>query len=145
MPDHGRVQEIVGMQHDHGPNVKPLHEFGSECGLPAAIDTINSDEGTAECSAFQYPCGDRLEHIDHRTSIAIRARSVGDIEPRLHHARAMFDILVERLADITGRATDQIRHDLRQQRTLTTADAIDYGTRCETGTNLSVNKPYEDV
>ncbi|MFE3056368.1 ATP-dependent Clp protease proteolytic subunit [Nocardia sp. NPDC059239] len=49
------------------------------------------------------------------------------VEPRLEHARAMFDTLLARLAELTGRDTDQIRQDLEQQRTLTTPAAVEYG------------------
>ncbi|MFE6861175.1 ATP-dependent Clp protease proteolytic subunit [Nocardia sp. NPDC057668] len=49
------------------------------------------------------------------------------VEPRLDHARAMFGELISRLADLTGRDADQIRHDIEQQRTLTTAAAVEYG------------------
>jgi len=49
------------------------------------------------------------------------------VEPRLEHARAMFDELLARLAQVTGRNTDQIREDLEQHRILTTSAAVEYG------------------
>lgn len=49
------------------------------------------------------------------------------IEPRLEHTRAMFGALLARLAEVTGRDTEQIRCDLEQQRILTTSTAIEYG------------------
>ncbi|MFJ9367058.1 ATP-dependent Clp protease proteolytic subunit [Nocardia sp. NPDC101769] len=53
--------------------------------------------------------------------------SLSRVEPRLEHARAMFDGLLARLAQVTGRNTDQIRDDLQQQRVLTTSAAVEYG------------------
>ncbi|MFF7941510.1 ATP-dependent Clp protease proteolytic subunit [Nocardia gamkensis] len=50
------------------------------------------------------------------------------VEPTLEHARAMFDELLARLAQVTGRDTGRIREDLQQQRILTTtAAAAEYG------------------
>ncbi|MFB8003207.1 ATP-dependent Clp protease proteolytic subunit [Nocardia sp. NPDC056000] len=49
------------------------------------------------------------------------------VEPRLDHARAMFGELVTRLAELTGRDKEQVRHDLEQQRALTTSAAVEYG------------------
>lgn len=49
------------------------------------------------------------------------------VEHRLEHARIMLDALLTRLAELTGRDINQIRHDLEQQRTLTTAAAVEYG------------------
>jgi ATP-dependent protease ClpP protease subunit len=46
---------------------------------------------------------------------------------REQHMTRMLDTLYFRLADVTGRETDEIREDARRGRTLTTAQAIGYG------------------
>jgi ATP-dependent Clp protease protease subunit len=49
------------------------------------------------------------------------------VSAREQHMNRMLDTLYFRLAEVTGRETDEIREDARRGRSLTTAQAIGYG------------------
>ncbi|MGW5220905.1 ATP-dependent Clp protease proteolytic subunit [Nocardia sp. NPDC004085] len=121
-----------------------LEMYGLEADLPdASTVTDVLDILRAPVSAYvSGPLGGAalgmLAACDHRygynsAQFVLREPSVrldgelSRVEPRLEHARAMYDALLARLAELTGRAADQIRHDLQQQRILTTSAAVEYG------------------
>lgn len=53
--------------------------------------------------------------------------SLSRVEQHLEHARAMFEVLLGRLANATGRSATEVHKDLQQQRILTTSAAVQYG------------------
>ncbi|MEW1737970.1 ATP-dependent Clp protease proteolytic subunit [Nocardia beijingensis] len=112
MPDAGTVTDVLDVLR------APVSAYVSGTLGGAALGVLAACEHRYGYKSAQFVLREPSVRLDGGLS---------RVEPRLEHARAMFDVLLTRLARVTGRSTDQIRVDLQQQRILTTSGAVEYG------------------
>jgi ATP-dependent Clp protease protease subunit len=112
LPDAGTVADVLDVLR------APVNAYVSGTLGGAALGVLASCDHRYAYRSAQFVLREPSVRLDGMLS---------RVESRLEHARAMFAELLARLAEVTGRNTDQIRDDLQQQRILTTPAAIEYG------------------